>query len=78
MSNSRKNALVGSGSVVWIYRSADLDLKRNINGSASLLCTYGLVHIRVGAFHFDVDPDLAAQNDADPDPQHCQWHCTDL
>jgi hypothetical protein len=43
--------LVGSGSVIWIYRYEDLDLKEILSGADP-----------DRAFHFDVDPDLASQN----------------
>ncbi len=62
--------LVGSGSVIWIYGPSDLDLKEILTGGS------GADPDR--AFHFDVDPDLASQNDAEPDPQHCPCHCTDV
>ncbi len=55
--------LLGSGSVILFYGSADLDLKEILTGADP-----------DRTFHFDVDPDLASQTDTEPDPQHCLCH----
>ncbi len=57
--------LLGSGSVILFYRSADLDLKEILTNA--LYIWPGVDPYR--AFHFEVVPDLASQNDTDPDPQ---------